>query len=102
MAQTALSPTRVKVTGETTQIFMGVAGGSGTSTVVTLPIPATATIQAVVVSGATSTTTAYCDTISNTNKTFTVTTASNDLFSYVAYVKGGLKHTGLERTGASN
>lgn len=88
MAQTALSPTKVKVIGETTQIQMGVAGGSGTSTVVTLPIPPTAVILAVQVGGATSATSPYCDTISA--NTFTVTTGNNDLFVWTALIKGGL------------
>lgn len=86
MAQTALSPTRMKVTGETTNLYMGCAGGSGTSTVVTLP--GNVVVQNVVVGSATSATQAYCDTVSA--NTFTVTHASSDLFTYLAYVKGGV------------
>ncbi len=85
MPQSTLSPTRVKVTGETTHLYFGCAGGSGTSTVVTLP--GNVVVQNVVVSSATSATGAFCATVSV--NTFTVTTASNDLFTYVAYVKGG-------------
>lgn len=86
MAQTALSPTRVAAVGSFTTIMVGVAGGSGTSTVVTLP--AGVVVVAVVVSSATSATGAFCATVSA--NTFTVTTANNDLFSYIAYVKGGI------------
>ena len=87
MAQTALSPTLVQAVGKFTPVVVGVAGGSGTSTTVT--VPQFSVILAVIVSGATSTTTAYCATVSNTAypPTFTVTSASNDLFSYVAYGK---------------
>ena len=86
MAQTALSPTRVEAVGSMTKMVVGVAGGSGTSTTVT--IPGVAAIKAVIVSGATSSTAPFCDTISA--NTFTVTTASNDLFSYIAYCEGGI------------
>jgi hypothetical protein len=86
MAQTALSPTRVPAVGSFTQLFVGCAGGSGTSTVVTLP--GNVVVQNVIVGGATSATAPYCDTISA--NTFTVTTGNNDLFTYIAYVKGGL------------
>ena len=86
MAQTALSPTRVEAIGSMTTLMVGVAGGSGTSTVVTLP--PSVTVLAVIVSGATSATAPFCDTISA--NTFTVTHASSDLFTYVAYVKGGV------------
>ena len=88
MAQTAYGPVRVKVTGETTHFISGIAGGSGTSTVVTLPIPPTAVITAVQCGSCTSATGAFCATIST--NTFTVTTASNDLFWYNAHVKGGI------------
>lgn len=86
MAQTALSPTRVQSVGSMTTLMTGVAGGSSTSTVVTLP-PGIVVIS-VLVGGATSATAPYCDTISA--NTFTVTHGSSDLFSYIAYVKGGI------------
>ena len=86
MAQTALSPTRVEAVGSMTKLMVGVAGGSGTSTVVTLA--AGLTVVADGVSGATSATAPYCDTVSA--NTFTVTTANNDLFSWWALVKGGI------------
>lgn len=85
MAQTAVSPTRVKVIGETTTLFAGVAGGSGTTTTVTLP--ANCTVLGAGAMGATSTTAVYVDTISA--NTFTATHASADLFFWVALVKGG-------------
>lgn len=86
MPQTALSPTRVEAVGIMTKIMVGVAGGSGTSTVVTLA--AGLTVVAVGVSGATSATAPFCATVSA--NTFTVTTASNDLFAWWALVKGGI------------
>ena len=86
MAQTALSPTRVEAVGSMTKVVVGVAGGSGTSTVVT--IPGVIGIKAVIVSGATSTTAVYVDTIAT--NTFTATHASGDLFSYIAYCEGGI------------
>jgi hypothetical protein len=86
MAQTALSPTRVQAVGSMTQLMMGVAGGSGTSTVVTLPPGITELASHI--SGAKSTTVAYCATVSA--NTFTVTTANNDLFVWIALVKGGV------------
>ena len=88
MAQTAYGPSRVKVTGEATHFIAGIAGGSGTSTVVTLPLPSNAVITAVQCGSCTSATGAFCATISGV--TFTVTTASNDLFWYNAHVKGGV------------
>jgi hypothetical protein len=86
MAQTALSPTRVQAVGSFTDIMVGLAGGSGTSTVVTLA-PGIK-VEAVGVCGATSTTAVFCATVSAT--TFTVTHASNDLFFWIAKVKGGV------------
>ena len=87
MAQTALAPTRIEAVGSETRLLMGVAGGSSTSTVVTLP-GANMVIQAVLVGGATSATAPYCDTISG--QTFTVTHGSSDLFTWIALVQGGI------------
>ena len=84
MAQTAYGPTRIIGPSGLTNEYAGVAGGSGTSTVVTLP--ASAVILGVLVGGATSATAPYCATISG--NTFTVITASSDLFAYRAHVKG--------------
>jgi hypothetical protein len=81
MAQTALSPTLIPAVGSYTPIAVGVAGGSSTTTVVT--VSKFHSVIAVVVGGATSSTAPFCDTISG--NTFTVTHANNDLFSYVAY-----------------
>lgn len=86
MAQTSLSPTRVEAVGSMTTLVAGVAGGSGTSTVVTLPVGVI--VLGVIVGGATSSTAPFCDTVSA--NTFTVTHASNDKFAYVAIVKGGV------------
>ena len=84
MAQTAYGPTRILSPSGLTNEYAGVAGGSGTSTTVTLP--GGTVILGVLVSSATSATGAFVATISS--NTFTVTTASNDLFSYRAHVKG--------------
>jgi hypothetical protein len=81
MAQTALSPKLIEAVGSFCPIVIGVAGGSGTSTVVT--VPQFGAVTAVLVGGATSATPPFCATVSG--NTFTVTTASNDLFSYIAY-----------------
>lgn len=86
MAQTALSPTRVPAVGSFLPFYVGCAGGSGTSTVVTLP--GNVIVLNVVVGGVTSVTPPFCDTISA--NTFTVTTANNEQFTYLAYVKGGI------------
>jgi len=83
MAQTALSPTLIQAVGSFTPVAVGVAGGSGTSTVVT--IPQFSLVLAVIVSSATSATGAFVATVSG--NTFTCTTANNDLFTYVAYGK---------------
>lgn len=81
MAQTALSPTLVQAIGSFTPTVVGVAGGVSTSTVVT--VPQFKQVLMVLVGGATSATSPYCDTISG--NTFTVTHASADLFTYIAY-----------------
>jgi hypothetical protein len=86
MAQTSLSPTRMEAVGSMTQLIFGVAGGSSTSTVVTLQ-PGLVVVG-VLVGGATSATAPYCATVSA--NTFTVTHGDSDKFSYIAYVKGGV------------
>ncbi len=83
MAQTALDPTLVEAIGSFAPFVFGVAGGTSTSTVVT--VPQFAVVTNVLVGGATSATAPYCDTISG--NTFTVTHGSSDLFSYIAYGK---------------
>lgn len=86
MAQTALNPTRVQAVGSMTQLLVGVAGGSGTSTTVTLA--GNLTVVAAGAMGATSSTSPFVATVSA--NTFIVTTASNDLFFWIALVKGGI------------
>jgi hypothetical protein len=86
MAVSTVNPTRVEAIGSMTKLVMGSAGGSGTS--VTVTIPGNVTVEAVLVGGNTSTTVPFCDTISGA--TFTVTCASNDRFTYIALVKGGI------------
>ena len=86
MAQTAKAATLVEVIGSFTKCVVGVAGGSGTSTVVT--VPQFSIVEVVIVGGATSSTAPYCDTVST--NTFTVTHATSDLFAYIAYGKAKL------------
>ncbi len=86
MAQTARAGTRVGAYGSYTDVIFGCAGGSSTSTVVTLP--GNVVVLNVIVGGATSATAPYCATVSA--NTFTVTHASADLFTYIALVKGGI------------
>ena len=83
MALTAKAPEIVQAVGSFLSMAAGVAGGSGTSTTVT--IPQFSTVQVPVVSGGTSATAVYCDTISA--NTFTATHASNDLFAYFVFGK---------------
>lgn len=83
MAQTALASTLIQAIGSFTQIAVGVAGGSGTTTTVT--VPQFLSVTAAGAMGATSSTAPYVDTIST--NTFTVTTASGDLFFWIAYGK---------------
>ena len=83
MAQTALSAKLIESVGSFTQLACGVAGGSGTTTVVT--VPQFQTVLGAGAMGATSSTACYVDTIST--NTFTVTTASADLFFWIAYGK---------------
>ena len=87
MAQTALSPTRVEAVGSMTQLIVGVAGGSGTSTVVTLPVGVV--VKAVIMSPAeASTTVGEVATISA--NTFTATHGNNETFAYIAFCTGGV------------
>ncbi len=88
MAQSALAATRVESVGSFTREMRGNAGGASTSTVVTLPANLTVISGSVMVSGATSSTAPYCDTVSA--NTFTVTHASADRFSWSCLVKGGI------------
>ncbi len=88
MAQAALSATRVEAVGSFTRLMMGNGGGSGTSTVITLPTNLTVIDGSVLVGSTTSATGAYCATVSA--NTFTVTTANNDRFTWICMVKGGI------------
>ena len=83
MAVTSFGPTRGVGPSGLLGFYHGNGGGASTSTVITLPVGETVTD--VMVSGSTSTTAVYCDTISA--NTFTVTHASSDRFSYIAFVK---------------
>ena len=79
---TARSPQLAKISGETTQIAFGQAGGSGTSTVVT--IPQARGILSVVVTGTSTTTAMYIDT--DSSNTFTVTHGNGEYFDWIAVV----------------
>jgi len=88
MPQTVVSPTRDEAIGSFTRRLWGCAGGSGTSTVVTLAGGLTVITGSVIVSSATSATGAFCATV--LANTFTVTTANNDLFTWTCVVRGGI------------
>lgn len=81
MALTAKAAALAKARGVYTEMAWGVAGGTGTSTVVT--VPQMRVVVAALVGGATSATAPYCDTVSN--NTFTVTHGSGDLFVWIAF-----------------
>ena len=84
MAATAKSPELVEAIGSFTQLVVGVAGGTGTSTVVT--IPQFSIVQlAVACAGGDTATAPRCDSYSA--NTFTVTHANNEVFTYIAYGK---------------
>jgi hypothetical protein len=84
MAATAKSPEIVEAVGSMTKMVVGVAGGSGTSTVLT--IPQLKTVELVVACAGGSTATApRADTYSG--NTATITHANNEVFTYIAYGK---------------
>ncbi len=64
---------------------VGVVVSAATTTTVTLP--QFSKILMVMVNSCTSTTAAYCDTVTNTTAppSFVATTASSDVFSYIAF-----------------
>ena len=80
MAQVAYGPRMVQTVGSFTTLACGVAGGSGTSTTVT--VAQFSRVKGAGAMGGTSTTAVYVDTISA--NTFTVTHASGDLFFWIA------------------
>lgn len=83
MALTAKAAAMIQAVGSFTEIAWGVAGGTGTSTTVT--VPQFHTVQAALTGGATSATAPYCDTVST--NTFTVTHGNGDLFVWIAMGK---------------
>jgi hypothetical protein len=80
MAQTARASKLLDVVGQKATMAFGLAGGSGTSTVVT--VPQMRVVKNAGAMGATSTTAVFVDTVSG--NTFTVTHANNDLFFWIA------------------
>lgn len=84
MAATAKAPTLVQAIGSFTQLAVGVAGGSGTSTVVTVPQMHTVEL-AIAAPGGSSATAPRCDSYSG--NTFTVTHANGEVFTWIAFGK---------------
>ena len=87
MAQTALDPTRIEAIGSMVQLIAGVAGGSGTSTVVTLSPELL--VKAVIASPAEASTTVM-EVATLSANTFTVTHGNNETFAYIAFCTGGV------------
>ena len=84
MAATAKAPEMVQAVGSYLAMAVGVAGGSGTSTVVTLPQFSIVEL-AVAAAGGDTATAPRCDSYSA--NTFTVTHANNEVFTYIAFGK---------------
>lgn len=87
MAATAKSPTMIEVVGSFANLAVGVAGGSGTSTIVTLPQFSVVEL-AIACAGGSTATAPRCDSYSG--NTFTVTHANNEVFTYMAFGKAKL------------
>ena len=83
MALSVLASRQVQAVGNFTEIAVGVSAGAGTTEVIT--VPSLTLVQGVIVGGNTSTTTAYCDTVSG--NTFTITKASGEVISWLAWGK---------------
>ena len=83
MALVAVASRQVQAVGNFTEIAVGVSAGAGTTEVIT--VPSLTLVQGVICGGNTSTTVAYCDTISV--NTFTITKASGDIVSWLAWGK---------------
>ena len=77
------SPTLVKVVGETTELIVGIAGGSGTSTATT--IPNFSKVYGAVAIPTSGTTAIYVGTTSGNS--FTATHGSGKSFMYIAWGK---------------
>lgn len=82
MAATARSPELVEITGSFAPLAVGVAGGSGTSTVVTVQQMSVVQL-AIACAGGSSATAPRCDSYSG--NTFTVTHANNEVFTWIAF-----------------
>lgn len=86
--QSSTAPKLAKVSGETCQIAFGTAGGTGTTTTVT--IPSLATVVSVVCQSHSGTTSIYCGTdTANANgcATFIATHGSGEYFDWIAVGK---------------
>lgn len=87
MAATAKDPELVEAIGSMTKLAVGVAGGSGTTTVLTFP--QFSVVELVVACAGGSTATApRADSYSG--NTATITHANNEVFTYIAYGKAYL------------
>lgn len=80
---TTQTPRLVKAVGAFTELACGIAGGSGTSTVVT--IPSLSQVHGIVAMSTSAATAAYCDTTSG--NAATVTHGNNETFFWIAWGK---------------
>ncbi len=87
MAATAKAATLIQAIGSYTNLAVGVAGGSGTSTTVT--IPQMSLVELVIACAGGSTATAPTADVYSGN-TFTITHANNEVFTYIAFGKAKL------------
>lgn len=81
MALAAQASRQAKAVGAFTEFACGVDAAAGTSSVVT--VPSFFRVLGVVCGGNTSTTAPFVDTVSN--NTFTITKASGDVISWIAF-----------------
>lgn len=81
MALSALAARQVQVVGSYAELAVGVDTTSGTSATIT--VPTFVTVLGVICGGNTSTTAPYCATVSA--NTFTITKASSDVVSWMAF-----------------
>ena len=84
-APVALSPKRVQAVGSITELVVGVAGGSGTTTVLVFPQFSTLLLVVACAAGATATAPRADNYSTNT---VTITHESGQLFTYVAHGLG--------------
>jgi hypothetical protein len=81
MAVSARTPQLAKAAGSYTEIAWGVDAAAGTSSVIT--VPQFGVVFTALVGGNTSTTAPFVDTVSG--NTFTITKASGDVITWIAF-----------------